>query len=251
MAATRQARRLTEGHRLAQANLRKLAVTQLAALWGLLEPDRLDESTPGWITANTALVGALRRQSAVLAGGYLQLFREAETGDGDVTQMLADVPPESVSTSLAVTGPIAVKTLIGRGVPRPAAYNKAFAFMSGAATRHILDGGRQTLIDTASADPHALGWSRVTDGSPCAFCALVAGRGPVFHAESSADFEAHDGCGCTAEPIYDADAPWPGRNREFQGMYRTAVKEARADGTLQRGTSNDALNAFRRAYEKS
>jgi hypothetical protein len=44
---------------------------------------------------------------------------------------------------------------------------------------------------------------RVLGGAGCDFCQMLAGRGEVYSAET-ADFEAHDHCGCTAEPIYRA-----------------------------------------------
>lgn len=52
-----------------------------------------------------------------------------------------------------------------------------------------------------------VGWRRVTSDNPCDFCAMLAAQGAVYNAEETADFEAHDNCSCTAEPVW-------GRERE-------------------------------------
>jgi hypothetical protein len=62
-----------------------------------------------------------------------------------------------------------------------------------------------------SSDPEARGWQRVTDGSPCAFCAMIAGRGIISKDEGAAAFEAHGHCGCSAEPAFEGSRPLPQR----------------------------------------
>lgn len=39
---------------------------------------------------------------------------------------------------------------------------------------------------SASVNPHSTGWRRITDGDPCAFCAMLASRGPAYRTEASA-----------------------------------------------------------------
>jgi len=115
----------------------------------------------------------------------------------------------------------------------------------GTATRLVLDGGRRTLVESIRADPRAEGWQRVTSGSPCAFCAMVASRGPAYASERAARFEAHDHCGCSAEPYYRGSRTLE-VNQRLHEAWKAAQREARDAGELVRGTSNDALNAFRR-----
>jgi hypothetical protein len=143
--------------------------------------------------------------------------------------------------SLTVTGPVGQKSKIGRGKSPTRARDESFVEASGAASRHVLTGGRQSLLTLLQDDQQAIGWARVTDGDPCAFCALLASRGPVYKTEQSAGFQPHDACACQPEPVYSRDSLWPGRGAEFRRLYREAT----------RGYSGkDAINAFRRAYEQ-
>jgi hypothetical protein len=41
----------------------------------------------------------------------------------------------------------------------------------------------------------------VTSGNACDFCSMLADRGAVY-GEASAEFEAHDHCSCSAQPVY-------------------------------------------------
>lgn len=142
--------------------------------------------------------------------------------------------------SLEVTGPVAQKIAAARKKPLDEARDASFTQAAGAATRQVLTGGRKSLLTLLEEDPQALGWIRVTDGDPCAFCALLASRGPVYRSQETAAFQAHDHCACTAEPVYSRNTLWPGRAKEFRGLWRTSTEGF---------SGKDARNAFRRAYE--
>jgi hypothetical protein len=125
------------------------------------------------------------------------------------------------------------------------AFAAALALTLGTAYRYTADGGRFTIQNTAEHDRTALGWARVTDGNPCYFCAMLASRGPVYKSQSSALLRAdgrkyHNGCGCTAEPVYNRDQPWPGDARRYQQLWKTSTAGLRGKA---------AINAFRRAHE--
>lgn len=248
MARTAAASALTDQHQQAQISLRARALHDYTQLWPLWQPG--DDSTfAGLVTATLPLVRGYHRLSAALAGAYYDTFRKAEDIPDQATPRIAQaVPDGQVTASLFVTGKVMWQDAIRSGRGPEEARQAALVRTSGAVTRHVLQGARDTLLDSVAADSRALGWARVTDGTPCAFCALLAGRGPVYKAEATADFEAHDHCACLAEPVYTGSA-WPGRSREFHDLYNQAVRDARSAGELDRGTSNDLLNAFRRAYE--
>ena len=228
MATTTEGRRLTEQHRILQRRLAALTVAQMRQLWRLLDPENLPASSEDWLTATVAMIERNHAASAALSARYFVQFRQTEVRDGAF-----QLPPapilnrEQATTSLTVTG-------ISRVAQGKAAVDTAAA----AAVRLVLNGGRGTLVDAVEADPVALGWIRVTDGDPCAFCALLASRGPTFKSQGSAGFQAHDSCACTAEPVYDRNTEWPGRNREWADLYSEVAQG-----------QPDPLNAFRRAYE--
>lgn len=242
MARTDDGALLTVQHRQAQVQLRARALRDYMLIWPLWEGD---EGTFGrLVDASITVVRAHHRISAALAGSYYQSFRGAERVAGSPTPRLADpVNPEKVAASLYVTGRVMTGKAILAGKSPQAAMQTALVRTSGAVTRHVLAGGRDTLVLSAGEDAQATGWARVTSGNPCAFCAMIAGRGPVYKGEDTAEFQAHDGCACMAEPAY-AGSEWPGRAREYRDLYNRATREAR-----EADPNADLLNAFRRAYE--
>lgn len=204
MAATPEARRLTEAHRLAQARLGAQTVQAMATVWPLLDPRNLDGTVERWLTASLLVVGAQRSRSARLAANYLTTFKILEFGAAarSVPLVLADIPAAAaVTTSLMVTGPMSLRSALARGVQPAVAADVAQARTAASAMRHALNGGRETTIASVRADSTARGWRRVTSGDPCSFCSMLASRGAVYGA-GSGSFHAHDSCGCSAEPVY-------------------------------------------------
>jgi len=63
-----------------------------------------------------------------------------------------------------------------------------------AGARHVANGGRETAVEAARRGRGR--WYRVTGPGACEFCLMLESRGAVY-SESTADFQAHDGCGCS------------------------------------------------------
>ena len=63
---------------------------------------------------------------------------------------------------------------------------------------------RQTITTNAQRDPSSLGWRRVTSGSGCKFCQMLASRGAVYRADT-ARFAAHSNCSCSASPVFEGE----------------------------------------------
>lgn len=238
MAATAAGAALTESHRLAQARLGRSVVRQMAGLWSLIDPADLDATVERWLRLAVPVVERNHDQSARLAAAYLRTFRDLEA-PGLPPLQLPPPPfvPAQATTSLTVTGPVAVRTATAAGATIQAASDAGLAQSAAAAMRLTLNGGRDTIVGGVNADPAAQGWARATSGNPCAFCAALASRGPAY-SEDSVGFEAHDGCGCSAEPVYSADADWPAGSRQYQDVWRQAKA---ADG--------DTTSNFRRLIE--
>lgn len=237
MASTIAGRELTEQHRLEQLAVRAAAARDVTRLMSAYDWADIDRSWMAVAPGMEAVVRDYSRQSAGTAGGYYQAFRTAEGAGGQAALRLAQGPPsEALQYSLGFYGRIVPKQLLQRGTQNLA--GESLAHMLGGATRHVLNGGRNTLIGSVQQDRQAVGYARVTAANPCAFCAMLAGRGAVYK-ESTVGFEAHDHCACSAEPVYKRDADLPGRGDEFQSVY-----QEHASG------SSDPLNAFRRAYER-
>lgn len=148
---------------------------------------------------------------------------------------------EFVARSLHTAGPNYAKYLTKRGEDPDRAKLKVVVNVSGTAGRQVLNGGRDALEELVQADPVALGWARVTDGDPCAFCAMLASRGPVYKSRETAAFLPHDHCACIPEPVYSRSAAWAPGARELRQLWLASTKGY---------SGKDAVNAFRRAYER-
>lgn len=242
MAATDAGARLTEAHRLAQSRLAARIVRQVLGSWGLIDLDDIDRSAERWINLLAPVIEAQIVTSARLAANYLTAFRALEVGADTFNPTLAaGSAVEAIRTSLLVTGPVELKSAVGRGVPVPRAVDLAKFKTAGAATRHTLSGGRDTIIQSIQADSRAVGYSRATSAKPCAFCAMLASRGHVYKSAMTAGFKPHDACHCVPEPAYSTDAPPTPSAQRFGDLWNESTRGYRGQ---------DAINAFRRSYER-
>lgn len=236
---------LTEQHRLAQLDIRTHALRDFLVLWPLWNGG--GKIFSNLVTATMPLVNVYRDASATLARTYLDAVRAAQgVADTAAPTVLPPIAPQQVASSLYVTGEVMTREALNAGMNADQARSAALSRVSGAVSRHVLNAGRETVIASVAADPHALGWARVTDGEPCAFCAMLAARGAVYKSEHTADFHAHDHCGCSIMPVY-RDSKLPPTSLRWRQIYNRSQREAQASGELDRGTANDRLNAFRRA----
>jgi hypothetical protein len=117
--------------------------------------------------------------------------------------------------------------------------------IAAAALRHVADGGRDTVKDIAfNQDSEALGYIRITKARCCAFCAMLATRGPVYDEDSFGNSnewfdgdgpaKVHDSCNCSLALVY-TDAAWPARSARLAKEWQPGM----------------GLNEWRRHYEKN
>lgn len=175
-----------------------------------------------------------RRASHLLAVRFVTEQRELFTTTAPPT---LDVPPYDV----AALDALLTRTVRARlAVPDTA--RAGITAAARAAVRHVEQAGRDTVITATERDPAALGWARVpTSTQPCAFCWMLASRGPVYGAREAAGAmtDWHDGCLCRVVTVYDP-ATWEGRDT-YQAASRLWEQ------TTIGHSGRDALNAFRRA----
>lgn len=220
--------------RAVQLAIRAQLMLQVTKLWPLLDPKRLDASWPAWLAAMKLLTTTFHAQSSTAAGRSYLAVRQAHTTDVAPRSLvhLAPAPPDQMlDRAFGYSGP----ALLTKDTARP---NTAFTTTLGTASRIALDGGRLTTIETTNNDPDAVGWYRLTDGDPCPFCALLAGRGLVYRSEGSASFLTHNDCGCSAEPAFTRDHVLPAISTQAADVYRS----------LPSGNSKAKLTAFRAAW---
>ncbi|MEU6204584.1 hypothetical protein ABZ814_13465 [Micromonospora musae] len=146
--------------------------------------------------------------------------------------------PERVIASVRVTGPVEFKRHLERTGSVVAAKRVMADTLSASAQRHALAGDRDTVMATVAESGVIVGWRRVVDADPCAFCALLASRGAVY-SKATVGFQAHDGDECTAEPLYEREDD-PQSVLDLQDEWRKATA----------GTSGAAsIRAWRRYWD--
>ena len=265
MAVTAAATTLTTEHIAAQNQNGALVAYVVAQLWQrTIDPDDISGSAANLILRLIPILKQRRDFSALLARRYFNDFRAAETkgGDGFSLPSLSEMDLTALETSLRVTGEVALKKRIAslpltEEVPKltqqmliKQAIADTAVDISGAATRHVMNGGRDELDSAVREDPVALGYIRVTDGDPCYFCAMLASRGPVYDDESfdqsdprfigAGEHKVHDHCGCGVEPVYSRKTKWPGKAK--------AAETAWVDLSRELGKVPSILE-FRRRWE--
>jgi len=246
VARTTAGAQLTQAHRRAQLALRADVLADLTRLWTLFDAGDLEATFTRFAAAAEILIRQRHGDSSGLAAAYFERFRSTEGVAGAAVARLAEPPPPVlVRETLRLTGLAGATNAIQAGQGAAQASRNGLVRVAGAVTNLVLGGGRRTLVESVRADRQAQGWQRVTSSSPCAFCAMVASRGPAFTSQRSARFEAHDHCSCSAEPYYRGSTALS-RNADLAEAWKTAQRQAGDADELRRGTSNDALNAFRR-----
>lgn len=199
--ASQAAEQLTRTYRRQNLALRAQTIRDLRKIWPLLRWDALDKSFPSLLSSVGMLVDRDRQRASGLASSYVQAFHLVERVPGSATIALADpIPDAQLAASLHATSVAAVKRSKGVGMAERASLENAFVMASGSMSRLVLNAGRETVMRSVIRDLRGKGWERVTSGG-CSFCRMLAGRGSVY-TEESADFNAHDHCACSAQPVY-------------------------------------------------
>jgi hypothetical protein len=244
MARTEAGTLLTQAHGRQQLALRAATIRDIIKLypmWNPFEPGSLER----FVQVVTLLTQQRATNSAALAARYYEMFKSVDLGltMGKAVALAEPATAAEIEAAIRATAVAGFWRGMGAGQTTEQALNNGLVQLAGSISREVLNGGRDTIVNEVQRDPDASGWIRVSDGDPCAFCAMLLSRGPVYK-EESAGFEAHDHCACGAEPVYRG-SKWPAANQKYHELWN----ETKRDMSVT-GTSNDALNAFRRALTK-
>lgn len=244
--ATRDA---PQKYRKIQALMAARLAQQVLRVWRqLMDPARIDDSWPAVRAALMPLVDQAREQSAALArSAYTDARRDAGVS-GDEFRPRGPLPllVERLEKALDVTGPVEFKKAISAGKSPQEAMDSAAVRMVGSTQYLALEGGRQVMQQSIQEDERATGWSRVTDSDPCAWCAMLASRGPVYKSAQTAGDPRqggdtyHDHCACQAWPAFTLNEPFIG---VAEKLYDDWLRETRGHG------GKHAVNAFRSWWE--
>ncbi|CED90614.1 hypothetical protein [Actinomyces succiniciruminis] len=191
------------GHEQALTELLAEFNRQMDVTWKLLDLDRLDQTRADWLRHAVEVVSSHQEQAADIAAEFCQDWSQLFTGQGMTILrpgLQADVVIREIETALDALGPAGVKKRIREGISPEAAMRDAADAVKAAGSLRVRDADRQTVMQSAAADPRATGWRRISHGG-CKFCNMLAGRGEVYGADS-VRFASHDHCKCTAAPAY-------------------------------------------------
>lgn len=235
---------LTDAHRVAQARLAVETTARMSQFWRMLDPENIDATRSAWVQALLAPLEELRGRSVSLAEVYQRAFQLGEIGTlADYPETIqVDANRRALTVSMEVTGPAAVKTAMGTSGSLDQAMAKAFDRAVGAASRYVLNGGREYIAQSILRNPRSQGYTRVTSGRPCAFCAMLASRGAVYKGQSfdssdarfvgAGQVKVHDHCTCQLMSVYQRDEPQTALQQQWDALWR----------------QNPDPNEFRRAY---
>lgn len=210
-------------HQAAQQEIANKTAAGLALLWGALQFNRLDDTTPAWLHGVTLQVEQKFRESEQVAFDFVQGTKWAMEPLSDPLKKIDTVfPTRDFQLAMRATGPGSVKQATGRAVAAPESVSKSLlstlppevprndlnalvddimAFgklnSTGAAVKFALNGGRGEVQQLVVVDAReriknrkAIGWARFTedsDSGPCYFCAMLASQGAVYYDSTSFD----------------------------------------------------------------
>jgi hypothetical protein len=235
----------------------------MVALFALLrsDSDGVDTDTvTAWLRLAGVLLRRYRGLDATLAQQYMQRARLVELGEPGPIVGPSAMPDEQIARTFLHTGPDTIERKLHTGSTSTQARAAALTSTLSAGSRLVLDAGRDVVDLTVRADDAALGWMRVTDGDPCAFCAMLAGRGAVYKERGNAGADDvpvpeaeqlvpggigfttswHNGCGCQVVPVFTRNPQRPATSVAAENLWKAATT----------GLPNaERFNAYRRAIE--
>lgn len=228
MALTWGGKALTASYQQGLAALSRHVGRQAYAAASVLDPDDIDGSAGRFVSATHEVLRRGQASGDVLSRGYVRQYAQREGLDlpngvvGPVSSTADDL------RSLVISGPIKAKSLIGRGVPREEAV--ARARRSAAEEVQYLTKSRSGKWVLRTAQGNHLRARRVTVGKTCAFCCMLAARGPVYTTDT-VTFRAHPHCDCTFELSNETPKQWLAGSasddeRAFNEVYERAYAEA-------------------------
>jgi hypothetical protein len=168
------------------AGVATLALRDLSAAWR----DAEDTARAGAVLRDTlpAVIETYGAAAATLAADWYDESRD----EAEVRRFFQATP--------ATIKEVGADSLIAWATAEATDVTALRTLIEGGTQRRITNFSRATVVESALADPEAIGWQRVGAGS-CAFCQMLISRGAVY-SEASADFASHDHCKCAAVPAW-------------------------------------------------
>lgn len=227
MALTAVGAALTAGyqrHISAMASATGLAV---ADAMGDIDPDDIGGVHQYAVKKAADAIQAGTRQGRALTAQYLRRYTRAEGIDLPSTPPIRPVARQDAVRTAFYSGPVRAKTLIRRGISGEQAVAEMRQWAAQWGRTQVESTSRDYVIQSARRT--RLKCRRVTVGKTCAFCSMLAARGPVY-TEDTVTFRAHRCCDCTWEICKETPAEWLKRSATSHELrVSAAYQEAAAN----------------------
>lgn len=281
---------LDASHRAEQAtNASDVAKTLIARWLLLVDPDNIAVSSRSWLAEAVTAILQGRERAYTLASAYALAVRRIQIPGATPIHIPKPPPPplEKIQTSLVYTGVRDLAIKLGR-IPEPIDPADTFSVepvtesdreryarereswrqmrqkameVSGAkaaasAYKEVVNGARDTTDELVRTNT-ALGYMRITKAKPCAFCLMLASRGPVYREDSfdqsnvrftgPGQHKVHDTCGCTLRPLFErGEENWTDTARKADDVWRNGTGKP-GEKPPASYSGQEAINAFARA----
>lgn len=164
--------------RRAQAVLADRARREVAQVWRKASTLPADRVALAMVEVLEAVADKYGTATGAIAANFYDELREAAGASGRFSPLVASLPEAERFEALARWG---VGPLFGEN-PDPAL---ALSKVSGGLSRIVQNVGRDTTANAVATDPAGPTYARHASANACAFCALLASRGPVYTSAAS------------------------------------------------------------------
>lgn len=220
-------------------------ISATAAATGLAVADAMDSIDPDDIggvhqyavTKAADAIQAGARQGRALTARYLTRYALAEDIDLPSLPPVRPIGRQDAVRTAFYSGPVRAKTLIRRGISGEQAVAEMRDWAAQWGRTRVESTSRDYVIQSARRT--RLKCRRVVVGKTCAFCSMLAARGPVY-TEDTVAFRAHRCCDCTWEICKETPDEWLKRSAtphelRINAAYQEAAAAIHASGEALSG----------------
>lgn len=242
-----ETRQLVRANQVVQIEFGAYVAGLVAEVFELLRTGRISPNE--FPAAHLTVERFGHEQAALMMARFIEEYREAAAPDQVHARPLLAAFDADAAYGRAKAALDQVTVLDATQVGYDRQFKEIAEQFSVRAARHVLNAGRDTMVFSTAAN--GTRWRRVTDGNPCAFCAMLATRSDYRTRESalyvvgqsarargsrSLGERYHDRCGCTVAEVV---GPWEPNDAErgHADLYGRALEACEAEG-LPRTTGN-------------
>lgn len=237
MALTTVGAALTAGYQRHISAMAAATGLAVSAAMDDIDPDDIGGAHQHAVQKAADAIQSGTRQGRALTAQYLTRYARAEDIDLPSLPAVKSVGRRDAVRTAFYSGPVRAKTLIRRGISGEQAVAEMRSWAAQWGRTQVESTSRDYVIQSARRT--RLKCRRVTVGKTCAFCSMLAARGPVY-TEDTVTFRAHRCCDCTWEICKETPNEWLKRSataRELRvnAAYQEAAANIHASGEALSG----------------